>query len=60
MLGHDGAAADVDGGGVDFVHVQKVQGDAGSDDIGNGIGCAYFVEMHFFDGDAVDFGFGFG
>ena len=60
MLSVHGAAADVDGGAVDFVDVEEIEGYAGAYDIGDGIGCAYFVEVHFFDGDAVDLGFGFG
>ena len=60
MLGHDSAAAYVDGGGADFIDVQQVEGDAGSDDIGDGIRSADFVEMDLFYGYAVNFGFGFG
>ena len=60
MLGHDGAAADVDGGGADFVDVQQVECDAGSYNVGDGIRRTDFVEMDLLYGYAVDFGFGFG
>ena len=59
MLGLNCAAANVDRGRMDFGDVKKIECDAGSDDIGNGIDRADFVEVNFFDGDAVDAGFGF-
>ena len=59
MLGLNCAAADVDRGRMDFGDVKQIERDAGSDDIGNGIDRADFVEVNFFDGDAMDAGFGF-
>lgn len=59
MLGHNGAAADVYCGGSDLVDIQKVEGDAGSYDIGDGIGRANFVEVDLFYGNSVDARFGF-
>ena len=59
MFGLDRAAADVDGGDVNFVDVEQIERHAGADDIGDGIDRADFVEVNFFDGDAVDARFGF-
>ena len=39
---------------------EEVEGEAGADDVGDGIGRADFVEMDLLDGDLVDFGFGLG
>ena len=39
--------------------VEQIERDAGADDVGDGIDRADFVEMNFFDGDAVDPRFGF-
>ena len=44
--------------GVDFADVEQIQRHAGAYDIGDGIHRAYFVEVNFFDGHAVDAGFG--
>ena len=59
VLGLHCSAADVDGGRMDFGDVQEIEGDAGSHDIGDGIDRADFVKVNFFDGHAMDTGFGF-
>ena len=38
--------------------VEGVDAGGGGDDIDDGVDCAYFVEVNFFDGDVVDFCFG--
>ena len=43
---------------MDFRDVQEIEGDAGSDDIRDGIDCADFMEVNFFNRHAVDTGFG--
>ena len=56
MFRIDRAAADVDGRGMNFGDVEKIEGYAGADDIGNGIDCAHFVKVNFFDSDAMNSG----
>ena len=58
VFGVDGAAADVDGRGMDFADVEEVERYAGAYDVGDGIDGSDFVEVDFFDGNAVDAGFG--
>ena len=58
VLGLDGAAADVDGRADDGGDAQLVEGHAGADDVGDGIGRADFVEVDLLDGNLVDGGFG--
>ncbi len=60
MFGFDCTAACVDGRAVDGVDAEQVDGEAGSDDIADGIDGAHFVEVDFFEGRAVNGGFGFG
>ncbi len=59
VLGVDGAAAGVDGRAVDGFDSEQVEREADADDVADGIDRAHFVEVHLFDIDAVDGGFGF-
>ena len=63
----DHASAYVEGGGVPFDWVSSfnsrlivygVDAGRGGDDVDDGVNSAYFVEVNFFYGDVVDFGFG--
>jgi hypothetical protein len=54
----DHAAADVEGGGEPLVDCEGVDAGGGGDDVNDGVDCAYFVEVNFFDGDVVDLCFG--
>jgi len=53
----DHASAYVEGGGEPLVDGEGVDAGAGGYDVDDGIDCAYFVEVDFFDVDVVDFGF---
>ena len=59
MLGLDGAAADVDRGGVNLFDPQQVHRNAGARNIRDRIHRADFVEVQFLDRHAVNLGFGF-
>lgn len=59
MLGLDAAGTDIEGGAGKFGDAEKVETDGGADDVDDGVDGADFVEMNFFDGNVVDFGFGF-
>ena len=59
VLRVDGAAAHVDGRTMDGFDAEQIEGEADADDVADGIDRAHFVEMHLFDIDAVDGGFGF-
>ena len=52
------AATDVEGRAVPLVDCEGVNSGGCGDDVDDCINCAYFVEVNFFDGDVVDFGFG--
>ena len=52
------AATDVEGRAVPLVYCEGVDSGGGGDDVDDCIDCAYFVEVNFFNGDVVDFGFG--
>ena len=54
VLGVHRAAADVHRRAVHLGDVELVKGDAGADDIGDGIDGADLVEMDFLDRDVVD------
>ena len=56
VLGLDGAAADVERRADHGIDVQMVEGHAGADDIGDGIGRADLMKVDLLDGDLVDFG----
>ena len=58
MLGIHRAAADVDGRAHDAIDFEQVERDRGTDDIGDRIGGAYFVEVDLLDGGLVDLGLG--
>src|SRR5579863_8673485 len=59
MLGLHAAAANVHRGAGELLDAEKVEADGCADDVDNGIHSAHFVEMNFFDGNVVDFSFGF-
>ncbi len=56
-LGLDCTATDVDRRADDAADAEKLEGQAGAHDIGDGIGGAHFVKVDFFDGYLVDGGF---
>jgi len=53
----DHASADVEGGAEPLVDGKGVDACAGGYDVDDGVDCAYFVEVDFFNVDVVDFGF---
>jgi len=59
MFGHDRSAADIERRADDGADIEQVEGQAGADDIGDGIGRAHLVEMDLLDGHLVDLRFGF-
>jgi len=54
MLGLDGSAPNVERRADDGADIEQVEGQAGAHDIGDGIGRAHLVEMHFLDGHLVN------
>ena len=57
--GLDLTGTDVEGTAHDFVDVEGVKADGGSDDIEDCVDRAHFVKVDFFNFDLVDPGFGF-
>ena len=43
-----------------MVYIEGFAADGGADNVDDGISCAYFMEVNFIYGAAVDMGFGFG
>ena len=54
----DHAATYVEGGAVPLLDTESVNAGGGGDDVDDCVDRAYFVEVNFFYGDVVDFGFG--
>jgi hypothetical protein len=56
----DETTTDIDGGAVPSVHVQGIGSCGGAGDIYDGIHCAHFMKVNFFDRNAVDAPLGLG
>ena len=53
------AAADVQRRAGEFLDAERVEADAGADDVHDGVHGADFVEMNFLERNVMDRGFGF-
>src|SRR5580698_4934610 len=57
MSAIDHTSSDVKGGAVPTVDLEGIDASGRRDDVDNGVDCAYFVEVNFFDRNVVDSGF---